>query len=180
MNDLDNHWAWSQVEAMADRSLDAASARRMRAAMAKDAELREAVERAGALRHELARLRHVPVPSGQRRRLLNIARGARASRGPALRRAAPIAFAMAVAAAAAAIGLSALLQRPSPPAPTPQAQALADFETAMAYLQRSAAIAGDEVTTAVGGGLRDALAVSRDAVSRDAAQQKKQQPKNGG
>lgn len=176
MSDLDNHWAWTQVEAMADRSLDAASARRMRAAMARDPALREAVARAGALRSELACLRHVPVPSGQRRRLLSIARGTRASRAPALRRAAPIAAAMAAGmAAAAAIGLSGLLHRPSPPAPTPQAQAVSDFQTAMAYLQRSAAIAGDEVTTAVGGGLRDALAVSRDAV-----QQKKQQPKNGG
>jgi hypothetical protein len=173
VNDLDNQWAWSQVEAMADRSLDAASARRMRAAMAKDAELRKAVEGAAALRYELARLARVPVPPAQRRRLLSIANGTRVSPvGRTLWRTVPIA---AATAAAAAIGLSTLLHRPSPPVPSAQARAVSDFETAMTYLHRSAVVAATEVTTAVGGGMRDALAVSRDAM-----QQKKQEPKNGG
>jgi hypothetical protein len=180
VSDLDNQWAWSQVEAMADRSLDASSTRRMRDAMAKDLELTKAVERAAALRSELARLRRVPVPAGQRLRLLSIASGPRASTvGRAPWRMLPIAA--AIAAGAAAIGLSALLHRPSPPAPAAEARAVSDFETAMAYLHRSAAVAGTEVTAAIGGSLRDALVVSRNAVQqKNAARQKKQDPKNGG
>jgi hypothetical protein len=183
VSDIDNQWAWSQVEAMADRSLDAASARRMRAAMAKDGELRKAVERAATLRYELARLGRLPVPSGQRRRLLSIASrtGAASPVGRAVWRTLPIAVATV---AVGAIGLSALLHRlapPAPPAPTaptaPTAQdrAVSEFETAMTYLHRSAVVAASEVSTAVGGGLRDAVAVSRDAIH-----QKKHEPKNGG
>jgi hypothetical protein len=60
-----------------------------------------------------------------------------------------------------------------------QARAVSDFETAMTYLHRSAAIAGTEVTAAVGGGLRDALTVGRDAVQRN-PRQDRQERKNGG
>jgi hypothetical protein len=45
--------------------------------------------------------------------------------------------------------------------------ALQDFETAMRYLQKSARITQDEVTNAVGSGLRDAVAVTRTAIAQE-------------
>ena len=77
--------------------------------------------------------------------------------------------AFASAAAAVAVVAVALWLRPEPPAPVdPRAVAAAqDLETAMHYLQKSARITQGHVTSAVGTGLRDAFAVSREALDQD-------------
>ena len=176
MTHLESQWAWSRIEAMADDTLTAAERRRMRKAMAADRQLNRAVEDAMSLRGELAHLNRAQVPVALRRRLLSI---------PGDRPQAPAGFlpvAVAIAAVVAVlVGLAVLLQRAPAPAPAAAAQAQAkaeaveDFAVAMTYLRRSAVITSAEVSTAVGDGLRDAM-----AVSREAARKEKRELKNGG
>lgn len=176
MSDLENQWAWSQVEAMADASLAAGDERRMRAAMAGDPELRKAVGRAVSLRRELARLGRAAPPRGLARRLLRLPADGVAPRSE--RRSPPVlAFGIAAAAAVAvAAGVVVLLASPQRAAgPTESHAAVENFRVAMTYLQHSTAFAGTEVSAALGDGLRDAL-----AISGRAAHEKKQQRKNGG
>lgn len=174
MTHLESQWAWSRIEAMADDTLTAAERRRMRKAMAADRQLNRAVEDAMSLRGELAHLNRAQVPVALRRRLLSI---------PGDRPQAPAGFlpvAVAIAAVVAVlVGLAVLLQRAPAPAAAAQTQAKAeaveDFAVAMTYLRRSAVITSAEVSTAVGDGLRDAM-----AVSREAARKEKRELKNGG
>jgi hypothetical protein len=177
VTDLETQWAWSRVEAMADRSLRGAERRRMRDAMAADPKLERAVVSATALRRELERLAHIPTPTTLRRRLLGIA-GDRQHTAPWIRLTATWAVAFAGAAAVAAFVLlrAAPEQTPSPEVARAktQAEAVEDFAIAMSYLQKSATIANAEVTTAVGGSLHDAL--SREADH----EQKRARRKNGG
>ena len=102
-----------------------------------------------------------PIPPGLRSRLLAIP-----GRSPRARSFTLPAFASAAAVAVVAV---ALWPRPEPPAPVdPRAIAAArELETAMRYLQRSARVTQGHVTSAVGTGLRDALAVSREALTSD-------------
>jgi len=168
---------------MADGTLTRDERRRLRNAMAADPQLRRAVDDAVALRRELGHLARVPVPHALSRRLLGIANGL--PHGPA-QRVPSVAWSVGLAAAAAVAvaGVAFMLLRPAPePQRKPVAarsddrdEAVQQFEIAMAYLRRSATIASTEVTTAVGGGLRDALSASREK-SRD---QKQERRKNGG
>jgi hypothetical protein len=155
---IDAEWAWSQVEAMAERSLPAADERRMRAAMAADPALQRAVQHAAGMRRELRRLGHLSSPSGLLARLWRIPRGTEA------RRWRPRLAAAALAAAAlVALGLALLLRRP--PVTPPDA-------VAMTYLRRSTVIAQDEVTSAVRGSMRE-------AITREAARNRRRDAKNG-
>jgi hypothetical protein len=167
VSDLDDRWAWSQVEAMADDTLPRADEQRMRAAMAADARLRQAVARAATVRGELKRLARAPVPPSQRRRLLQIPNASPRADSKRVRLFVP-AVGLAVAAAAA-IAVTALLETSRAPRPAPpeaqaqaQAQAVADFAVAMTYLRRSAAIASTDVTTAVRGALPGGREAARD------------------
>lgn len=166
MSDLDNQWAWSQVEAMADGALPAADAKRMQAALRADARLREAVERATAVRSGLRRLGRspVPVPPSLWRRLLQIPRASR--RAEPMRPAGIVAVGLGLAAASiVAVTIFLGPARTPPPAPPDErTAALADFAVAMTYLQRSATRADAEMTAAVRSGLQGALAVSRKAM----------------
>jgi len=161
--DLSEEWAWTQLEAWADGSLTGESRARMAAAIAADPRLMAAAERAVAVHRALGAAPPRAMPSGLRRRLLAIpAQAPRARRSyfvPAL----------ASAAAAAAIVATALWLRPELPPPVDPrvAAATQDFETAMRYLQKSARITEGHVTGAVGTGLRDAFAASREALARD-------------
>ena len=161
MTDIEKHWALSRVEAMADRSLTAKERRRMRAAMALDPQLRAAVEQAERLRHELRGLADVGVPRSLHGRLLAIAVDPRLHALRRVPRWAP-AFAAGAGAMVVAALATMVLQRPEPPPPDEQLAALREFEASMVYLQRSAEIARNEVTAAVGDGLRDALRTSRE------------------
>ena len=80
-------------------------------------------------------------------------------------------FPALASAGAAAIVIAAALwlnMQPAEPPPDPRVVAAAqDLETAMRYLQKSAVITQGHVTNAVGTGLRDAFAASRDAVARE-------------
>ena len=159
--DLHNEWAWSQIEGYADGSLRGAPRERMRAAVRDDARLRAAVERARDVQSALRRARPEPLPAGLRRKLLRIS-------GPALPR--WPALAMAATAAAAAMIAVLLWHRPEPPAPAPdeRAAAVADFELAMKYMQKSAAITHKEVSDRIGGGLQEALTVSGNSLRESA------------
>ena len=135
----------------------------MRAAMALDPQLRDAVEQAERLRHELRGLATAPVPGSLHRRLRAIPDGRRPGNARRLPSWAP-AFAAGTAVAVVAALAALLLRQPEGLPQDEQVAALREFETSMVYLQRSATIARDEVTTAVGEGLREALRTSREAI----------------
>ena len=162
MGDLDTRWAWSRVEAMADGSLSRRDARRMRAACARDAGLRLAVERARALRSALRQVGRTPVPLSFYRSLM-VRRTP--SSAPSERRS--LAGSWASAAAAASVLAAAVMLMMQPEAPVdapvedgPRQAALRDFELAMAYLHRSYEITGAHLKRAMQRELREALGAS--------------------
>jgi hypothetical protein len=74
---------------------------------------------------------------------------------------------ISAAAAVAVVGVAVWL-RPEPPVPPDErAAAIQELEVAMRYLQKSARITQGQVTSAVGGGLRDAFAATRQALDQD-------------
>ena len=158
--DLSEEWARSQLEAWADGSLSGDSRERMAAALAADPRLRAAAERAVAVRRALRASPSAPMPGGLRRRLLAIPAGSVSVWRT---------FALPVAAAAAAAFVAIVWLRPEPPPQQdPRVAAVAqDLETAMRYLQKSARITENEVTNAVGSGLRDAVDATRAAAGRE-------------
>jgi anti-sigma factor RsiW len=162
--DLSEEWAWTQLEAWADGSLTGESRARMDAAIAADPRLRAAAERAVAVESALRAASPVHMPRGLRRRLLAIP-----SQAPRARRSFLIpALASAAAAVAVIAGVLWLQPQPAEPPPDPRLVAAAqDLETAMRYLQKSAVITQGHVTSAVGTGLRDTLAASRNALARE-------------
>lgn len=161
--DLSEEWAWTQLEAWADGSLTGESRARMEVVIAADPRIRAAAERAVAVRRALRASPPAAMPPGLRRRLLGIP-----GQSPRARHSFFVP-ALASAAAAVAVVAIALWLVPEPPAPVdPRAVAAAqELETAMRYLQRSARVTQGHVTSALGTGLRDALAVSREALTQD-------------
>ena len=167
---LNDELAWSQIEAMADGSLQGASRARMQEAMRRDPSLDAAVRRAAVLHRELRRSLRPVVPSGLLGRLLDIPGGATTGSRWFT---APTRTLLGAAAAAAVVAVVAVLTMQPPDAPEELDQrivALQEFELAMKYLQQSAAITGVEVRDAVGDGVREALIVSRDSI-REARQE---------
>jgi anti-sigma factor RsiW len=160
--DLSEEWAWTQLEAWADGSLAGEARERMVAALAADAQLKSAAERAVAVQRALRARPAEPMPRGLRRRLLAIPGQAPRARSFALP-----AFASAAAAAVVAAVLWLEPEAPAPADVDPRVVAAAqDFETAMRYLQKSARITQGHVESAVGTGLRDAFVVSREALAQ--------------
>jgi anti-sigma factor RsiW len=158
--DLNDEWARTQLEAWADGSLASENRKRMAAALAANAGLRAAAQRAVAVRRALRASAPEPMPAGLRRRLLAIPRGPRKVwRG----------FALPVAAGVAAAIVAVVWLRPDmpPPADPRVAAAAQELEVAMRYLQKSARFTQNEVTNAIGSGLRDAVAATRAAVEQD-------------
>jgi hypothetical protein len=136
-----------------------ANRERMRAALARDPDLRAAAERAAAV-HRALRERHaVPMPRGLRRRLLGIP-------APRARRAPFWLVPAGALAGAAAVAIAVWLARESAPPPDERVAALAEFELAMQYLNKSARITQREVTGAVGNGLRNAWVASRQSIEK--------------
>jgi anti-sigma factor RsiW len=162
MTELNGEWARTQLEAWVDGSLEGESRARMAAVIAADPQLAAAAERAAAVQRALRALPHERMPAGLRRRLLAIPAGSTGRRPSFLWPA------MASAAAAVAIVGVALWLRPDPPAPLDErAVAIQELEVAMHYLQKSARITQGQVTSAVGEGLRDAFAATRQALDQD-------------
>jgi anti-sigma factor RsiW len=157
--DLGEEWARTQLEAWADGTLPPESRERMAAVLSADPRLRAAAERALAVRRALRASSAPRLPAGLRSRLLAIP-GRPTS--PSL--AWPLAAGAAFSAIAAAVWL---VPGPRPVEPDPRVSAVQEFETAMRYLQKSARTTQGEVTSAVGTGLREALAASREAVARE-------------
>ena len=100
------------------------------------------------------------MPAGLRSRLLAIPAGSSHGWRP---------FALPVTASVAAAFVAAVWLWPEPPPPEdPRVAAVAqDLELAMRYLQKSARITENEVTNALGSGLRDAVDATRAAVGRE-------------
>ena len=178
-------WAWSQIEAAADGSLDRESLERMREAEERDARLRAAIVRARALRGALRASGRESAPRGLLGSLLAIPQRHPRVRKPVARGTAsgPVwatAGGAAAAAALAAVVVAGLSGPPLPPpgattaTPEPLAPALTEqelaaareFAVALAYLNKSAAITGREVGVALNDGFTAALAVSRNSLSR--------------
>jgi anti-sigma factor RsiW len=164
MTKLDSAWARTQVEAMVDGNLAEAAEQRMRALMQADPELAAEVERARGLRRELKALRRVTVPRGLGGRLWRIPNEQRPR----------VSFSWVPATGIAAVASLALTvsilfgiegQRPSEQELAREA-AIQDFAIAMAYLQKSALVARNEVNEAVGAGMMGAWAVGRDAIGQ--------------
>jgi anti-sigma factor RsiW len=164
--DLNEEWAFSQLEAWADGSLTGEARARLDAAIAADPLLAAAAERAVAVRRALRGSPRLPMPRGLRGRLLAIPRGSPRAQSFALP-----AFASAAAALAAlAVVAGVLWLEPEPPPVTidPRVvEAAEDLETAMRYLQIGAQITQAHVTSAVGTGLRDAFVASRNALAEE-------------
>jgi anti-sigma factor RsiW len=158
--DLSGEWARTQLEAWADGSLPGDSRARMAAAIAADPLLAAAADRAVAVHRALRASPAVPFPRELRRRLLGIPR-----RSPRARRA--FWLPVTAAAAVAAVAVAVWLERNVPEPASPRELAAQEFEVAMRYLQKSARITQGQVTSAVGTGLRDALATSREALAED-------------
>jgi len=157
--DLNREWARSQIEAWADGSLAGESLERMHAALASDARLRAAAERAVAVRRALRDSPGASMPAGSRLRLLAIPGNPSRTWFVALP-------AMASALAAAIVGAVLLLRPDAPPPIDQRVAAVQDFELAMHYLQQSARFTQSEVTDAVGSGLQGAWALSRESLER--------------
>lgn len=158
--ELETEWARSQIEAYVDGRLDGDDAERMRAAVAADAGLSAAVERARGLRRMLQTLPEPAAPRALLWRLLGIPR---ARRTPLLVVAAPL------AAAALALGVALWIAVPEP-VPDERAAALRDFRVAMNYLRKTAEVTRDEVNGAVVLGISEALTVGRDVVLDEESQ----------
>jgi hypothetical protein len=161
--DLNEEWAFSQLEAWADGSLTGEARARLDAAIAADPLLAAAAERAVAVRRALRGSPRLPMPRGLRGRLLAIPRGSPRAQSFALPAFASVAAALAVVA-------GALWHEPEPPPVTidPRVvEAAEDLETAMRYLQMGAQITHAHVTSAVGTGLRDAFVASRNALAEE-------------
>jgi anti-sigma factor RsiW len=158
--ELNREWASSQIEAWVDGSLRGVDRERMRAALQRDPELRAAAERAAAIYHALHAQEPAALPQGLRRRLLAIPK-------PAVRRVQPWMLPALVAAGVAALAVAAWLALPTaPPPPDERMAAIADFELAVHYLNKSARITQVEVTRQVGTGLRDAWVTSRESIEK--------------
>jgi hypothetical protein len=158
---LNGEWAWSQVDAMADDTLSADAQARMREAMAADARLNTAVQCAIRLRRELRGLPRPRAPLGLLRRLLAIP----SAQAPPRRHAARSAFAGAFAIALAALVIGIAVRQPAEQsAPDPRVVAIQEFELALHYMRKSAALSNQQLNDAVGHGLREALIASRESV----------------
>jgi ferric-dicitrate binding protein FerR (iron transport regulator) len=168
LTDLNGEWAWSQVEALADDSLEGAALERMGRALESDPRLRRAVARARSVRRELGRLPKQGPPLAFLIRLLQTP----PTRHDARRRRIAIPAVGALAVATIVAGVAVWIG--SAPAPEPTAAqtaaAMQQLELALHYMRKSAAITHEELNAAVGHGLREALNVSRESV-RDRGQE---------
>lgn len=165
MTELDRTWAESQIEAMAEGSLSAEGKRRMLAAIERDPALAARVEQARALRRALRELAGAPVPRGLWWRLWRIPTADRPRRSGIEGMWMPTAGVLATAVVAA-LGIGVFIGTEGPSAEQ-EAAAVRDFSIAMAYLQKSALMASNEVNEAVGSGVLDALAMSRGMLDRE-------------
>ena len=168
--ELNGEWAWTQIESMADGSLEGIALERMQRALENDPRLRRAVARARSVHRELGSLRERGPSHGFLLQLLRIP-------SPPLHgthRGVRIATALgALAIAATVAGVAVWIG--STPAPLVEtdprtAAAMQQLELAVHYMRKSAAVTHEEVNAAVGYGLREALTVSRDSV-RDRGQE---------
>lgn len=157
-------WAWDQIEAAADASLTADELQRFERAAARDPQLAAAAKRARAIREQLRRLPQARVPQGLLGRLWSIPASGHAPIPSRRARSTHRLIGPAVAAGLVAIALAALLLRPDPVERDARVAAIEDFGIAMTYLQRSAAIASNEVHGRVRHGVIDAYTLSREAL----------------
>lgn len=160
--DLSEEWARTQLEARADGSLTGENRARMAAAIAADPLLAAAAERAIAVHRALRVSPSAAMPPGLRRRLFAIP-----GRSRTVKRTFWLPATASAAVAIAAVAVTVWLRPGAPEAADPRALAAQELELAMHYLQKSARITQVRVTSAVGTGLRDALAASREALAED-------------
>lgn len=162
MTELDRTWAKIQVESMADGTLSEAAEERMRAAMARDPSLADEVAAARALRKELRQLQSVRVPRGLWWRLWRIPAADQRPRAMFWMPAGVLATAVVVL-----LGANLYFGSQEPDIDeAARAAAVQDFAIAMAYLQKSAVMARNEVNETVGSSVLNALAVSRDIMDQ--------------
>jgi len=171
---IEREWAWAQVEAMADGSLEGDDLRRMQRVLSDDARLRAAVAAANAV---LRGLRHSPIqspPAGLLRRLLAQGSASRTRSALHMRRrrsgrqpfqrgwyAAPLGVA---ATALIALLFGSMLERMPSQA---EQDAMRDFAVAMSYLRQTAETTSDQVEQQLGQGVMSAFVKSRETLAGD-------------
>ena len=161
MTELDRSWAESQIEAMADDSLSAEAKKRMTAAMQRDPALAKRVEQARALRAALRGIQSPPVPKGLFLKLWRIPVNERQAYGGFWKPAGVLATVLI-----AVLGANLYWQTPEPAIDPEQAAAIQDFAIAVAYLQKSAVMARNEINETVGSTVLSALAASQGMIDQ--------------
>ena len=153
-------WAWGQLEAMADGSLSHTQQQRMRQAMALDADLSMAVGKAKRLHLALQNMSTIKTPSGLWWKLWRIPTAMDREQHQTNRItwfAAPVALASCVIVIA--LALLPEVMKPDPELAMREA-AIKDFQTAMHYVSKSAAISQRATHSGLGGGIQKALSLS--------------------
>jgi hypothetical protein len=161
MTELDHRWATLQIEALADGSLSPEAERRMRDLIRANPDLARQLEEALALRRQLRRLSRAPVPRGLGWKLWGIPSAGGGRSGFWM----PATAVAGIASLALALGLLIYNQGPSEEELAREAAAQ-DFALVVAYLQKSVAVARDEVNKTVGSEMVNALEKSRRAIRR--------------
>lgn len=158
--DLLMEWAWKHVEAAADGSLNAGQQERMQLAMQRDQSLAEAVKHAVAVHGALQGLRPTQPRPGLWLRLWAIPAHTRTSNS------ARITWVWAAVPLLLVILVTGLIGYSSPPQqvdPTAdlalRQEAIKDFNTAMHYVQKSAAIGQRATRASLGGGIQRAFSL---------------------
>jgi anti-sigma factor RsiW len=163
MTELDQTWAQTQIEAMADGTLSPEGEERMRTAMDRDPDLAKRVEQARVLRQLLGRMKNdTPVPRGLWWRLWRIPAQDRA-RGFGLWMPAGV----LATALVAVLGFNLYLGTSEPTLDAAeQAAAIEDFAITLAYLQKGAVMAQNEINETFGSGVASALTASRGMIEQ--------------
>lgn len=163
VTELDRTWAKTQIEAMADGTLSPEAEERMRTAMNRDPDLAKRVDQARVLRQMLGGMKHhTPVPRGLWWRLWRIPSEDRA-RGFGLWMPAGV----LATALVAVLGFNLYLGSQEPVLnEAQQAAAMEDFAITMAYLQKGAVMAQNEINEAFGSGVASALTASRGMIEQ--------------
>lgn len=157
-------WAWGQVEAMADGTLDAAQSQRMQQAMALSPELQHAVKQSHRLLNDFGALTSPAPSSGLWRRLWAIPKRRHLESESVpwwhQNRLGMVAAVMTVVILAVPLVVYQQQASHARSEQLAQQQALHDFQVAMMYVNKTARLSGRTTTQSMGGGLQHALSLS--------------------
>ncbi|MCG8463867.1 MAG: hypothetical protein MI750_03310 [Xanthomonadales bacterium] len=157
-------WAWGQVEAMADGTLDAAQSQRMQQAMALSPELQHAVKQSHRLLTDLDALSTPTPSSGLWRRLWVLPKRQHVASEKIPwwqhNRLGMVAAVMTVVVLAVPLVVYQQQASHARSEQLAQQQAMHDFQVAMLYVDKTARLSSRTTTQSLGGGIQHALSLS--------------------